>query len=268
MARIVFAYWLTFALVPALCFDDQPAAPLLEVTRLLVARPPSLAAKQPAQFRQSFNPSFLEEGLAIELMVALPGKTLIQLDTSGSKYTLTDNKGQALKPATAFGGKTPYFETNFSNNRTTLTCKLGSPTPPSRGAQYVHLQGELKVICAGGRETSPIVDLPANKGGEVKVGPITFKLADSKQMLENGKSMRLVRLEVGRSGHLIEKLEFVDASGKPVEVKPAGWMTFNGIESRDYHLDAKISKLQMRVTYYTQTEPVVVPLDLKVGVGL
>lgn len=268
MPRLVGILTFAFLLPAAAPADDKPPTPVIEVTRLLVLRPPSFAPKEPPKNTRYFNTGFLEEGIVMDVMLALPGRNMIKLDKSASKYTLIDDQGRSLVPATEFDGKTQFFAPSFSDNRTVLKCTLGSPTPPAHGARQLHVQGQLSVLCATGRETSPLLELPANNGGQLKVGPLTFTLAESKISTENDKSVRLVRLEVGRIGHLIDKLEFVDATGKPVEMKAAGWMTFNGIEARDYHLDPKLTRLQMRVTYFTKSEAVVVPLDLKIGVGM
>lgn len=248
---------------------DPKAAPVIEVTRLVVARRSALEPRERKEAGERFfNPSFLDEGLSLNLTISVPERKIVLFDIKKSRFELKDDQGRAIPLATEFDRKTVAISTKSSPDKRFMTLTLGSHSPPQPGTKYIRVVGQVEIHCAARTETSAVVDLPERQGGQVKIGPLDIKLLEAKLIREGDRQFRLVRLELGRQGGLVGKMEFADAAGNLVENTPIGTMSINGIESRDYRLDPQITRLRIRVTYYSEVEPVMVPIDVKVGPGL
>lgn len=242
--------------------------PKIEMTRLVVARPSASEAKDKELRMQPFDPSFLKEGIALELTVSVPERRIVHFDRKKSRLELKDDKGRELPIATEYDRKTPSVNSKFSSDKRLVTLTFGSHSSPTPGTVHVRVVGQLALLCAAKPETSEIIDLPERQGGQVKVGPVELKLLEAKLIREGDRQFRMVRLDFGRQGNLVGKIEFADANGKLVEINPIGTMTVNGIETREYRLDPHISRLRIRITYYSQVNPITLPIDVKVGIGL
>lgn len=242
--------------------------PKVEVTRLVVARPSVNEPREKEARMQFFDPNFLNEGIALDLTVSVPECKIVHFDKNKSRLLLKDDRGKVLPLATEFDRKTPKVSTKFSPDKRWVTLTLGSHSLPPPGTAYIHLVGQLVFDCAMNTETSEVIDLPERQGGQIKVGPLDIKLLEAKLIREGDRQFRMVRLDFGRQGKLVGKIEFADALGKLVEVRPVGTMTVNGIESRDFRLDPQITRLRIRVTFYSQAAALTLPIDIKVGAGL
>lgn len=250
-------------LAPAtLVAQDKPAIEVISVT-----------AKKKPKLKLSL---FGQEGLEIRMATQLKGKSVLSVDKEKSAVTsFTDDTGADLSGGLKKGNGMFFWaqlQSGFGNDKPKdiADLKIRCGTLPKPGAGKVHLQAKLGLVTAAGTK-SETVKVACKKDTEFTVGPYQFKIIEAKPP-KWGKAKMVLRLESKKSLVGIAKIEMVDGNGKAVKTENAGSgsMSFAGktTYTKGVGLPVVADEATLKFTLHQQMETVVLPIDMKIGLGL
>lgn len=247
------------------------AAAKVEVVQLSLEK--AIEAQQPGQ--QVRFGQFATEGTSVTLLVSHPGKTILNLDENKSHLTsFTDDKKTDLlkaKPRPKNQGIVFNFGPvngspfRVENRPDSPFCwvKLVGPNLPAPGASKIIVKGQLVLTCAAAEKTVEHKNVALTNGTKIKVGSIPITVIA-------GQPDAGFALEVDGSISVLKSVTFFDADGKEMKGRSTATSSYavgnTPRSSRGYALEKPVAKVTMRVTY-VETEDLIVPIDLAVGVG-
>jgi hypothetical protein len=236
--------------------DDKLAVKIQVVSLSIYKAPPP----KPGTFMAIPN------GLNMEVMVSLPGRFITGVDANGSQLDrFTDDKDNVLFKKGLFGMRTHWvqeFGMRFNPAGESVTVLIRGTDPPGKGAERILLKGSLNVNCGSDEKVTDAKEMAMKPKEEAEVGPFKVRVGPF------GSAVEVVSNEEN-----LKNVEFLDAKGKAI---------FTGVPTRgpmpsekgktahhcNYFLAGKFEKFAVKIHYFTKTETVKVPLDLRVGLSL
>jgi hypothetical protein len=225
---------------------------------------------QPMRFGQ-----FVTGGTSVTLLVSHPGKTILGLDEKKSRMTsFTDDKKTDLlkaKPKPKNQGVVVNFGP-VDGSPFKVECRPGGhscwvkvvgPTLPAPGASKLTVRGHLVLNCAATEKTVEHKNVALTNGTRIKAGSIPITVVA-------GQPGAGFALEVDGPLSALKSVTFFDADGKELKSRNNGTSSYTigatTRSSQSYSLEKPVAKATVRVTYF-DTEELIVPLDVAVGVG-
>jgi len=194
----------------------------------------------------------------VTFLMRYPGKALLEIDQSGSKVSMKDDKGNVLLDEKS-APQDRVRLSSISEDRTAMTMTVSSTgKTPGKGATKVMLKGALIVLCGLDEKTAVTKPFAFEDKAEKKLGDLTLTV----QRDDNG-----LRLNLQSKTRGIKRFA-VEAGGKTTDMKPGSWFTGSESSSFTYYLDRSVKEGNVTITYYSKEEKVKVPLDLSVGASL
>lgn len=235
----------------------DPPTKSVEVVGLHVSK------KLPDQDRNLTNS--YDHGTGIDLIIRQPGKRILGIDRAASKVTsFKDDKDTDLSKSEGFGGIVDDLGTRTSQDGTRVGVRLRSSVLPAKGAAKLVVKGSIVLKIGTDEKTAEEknVVLKADKG--VKVGPATVKIGMGEV---NGEKTVMVSY----SERVLKAVVFLDKAGKVLESQSyGGGSSSDGtttVYDTDYHVKGLANLATVRITYFSKTESLTVPLDLEINLG-
>jgi hypothetical protein len=217
-------------------------------------------------------------GVRVSVIVSQPGKHFIGIDKAESKLeSFTDDQKTNLRtqdgPQVQFGwnpdGQNQWIEQipRPFEDRSTVALEIRAPRIPAAAAREIQLKGKL--VLKSGAVTKTVEKKNLAEGSEIALGLCTIKVA---KVEGNDLGGCNVTLETSQGFELLQKIEFFDADGLPLDATHIGnSMRIAENQStigRQYALSEWMDQVTVKITYFDSIETIEVPLDLKVSVGL
>ena len=176
--------------------DDKPAAadrgePSVRAYALNVNNPPKEAPKE------IVSPAYA----GVYLLIQVPGKQIVAIDSAATKLALTDDKGTDLVAPNSLGNSSLATDKSKEQGRLYV---LGSKAPAA-GATRVRVKGELVLLCGTGEKTAMAEKFAVRDKEKVSVGPAAFEVVTVKDKLT-------VTLNTETAS--VKSVTFTDADGK------------------------------------------------------
>lgn len=238
------------------------SAAKVRVTGLSIQKPP--AAKSGGM---TFPPT-----TTLQLLVAESGKYILGIDAKASKLdSFTDDKNNNLykKSGGLFGG-----QPNWINPSAGLLgvadgeygVQITATAAPGKGATKIRAKGTFSVQYGASEKTLDKKEIALKPNTEVTVGDFKVSVTYAGGF---GAGLSVVSSEPR-----LKTVEFFDAAGKALKPTYTSRMSFpipggKRQTTVTYSLGGNLKdKIAFKVTYFSQTETVSVPFDLRVGLDL
>jgi hypothetical protein len=227
----------------------------------------SLAKKDPASdFGQSLIPGS-PVGTQIYLRILLPERTILKVNAEATKFKVVDS---ADKPLALNEDSNISFFATISDDRHAVIVPVQSADLPPSDATSLTITGDVTCDC-GANPTTETGNVKLVSDGEVKLGPVTAKIAQVAEGFEP-ESQRL-DFESKTSFDQIQTLVFIDDRGKEIETSAAGGGSFgfsgDMTYSKSFQFKGKAESIaKAKVTYFQKIVAVKVPVKAKFGLGL
>ncbi len=222
----------------------------------------------------SIRPGTMQPGLRVHVLLAGFADSAVLVDVAGSSVTAcVDSTGlDLLKPVKRErrGMMTPQAIGPFprvSDDGQMVTLEVVAPRVPGEGASWVAVQGQVRVLTASGTRTvrSAVVK-PTKQSMTVGDAGLTLQGAKPSEWQE-GKTELALGLTKGVHQR-IKTMRVLDEKGKVLAEGPSSTMTMGEAVTVTMMLDAKPGSLMLEFELYEGLSAVLVPMDLKVGLGL
>ena len=237
--------------------------PVSEVVKMTVARKASIKGLK----------TFSQPGVELEVGVQVPGKPLLSVDLEKCKLRrFVDDKGTDLSagaPKGFFGWVT--MSSSFREEPTdSCILQIQTKTLPGAGAGAIELEAEVALKSASGSESKE-ERIALKEGAKISCGPVPIEVREV-EAVDFGDSKFSVQLASDQSMDAIKALAFLGADGKPMKAEAMGSGSFGfgskKTYTRSYGLPERLDAVTVRITAFAQTETVMVPLKLSIGMGL
>jgi hypothetical protein len=209
-----------------------------------------------------FNP-----GTSVTVMLSQPGKAILGLDGRASKLeTFADDKKTDLTKTKSTFGREWLNAAFLRFNKDSSQCvfQIYAPGTPVEGADKVFVKANLAVLC--GKEEKVV----EQKNAALKVGDKATLDAiemNVQKGFPEGKAVTVVFTTPDRS---IKTIEFIDSKGKAINqvFTNTNFLTFPKPQCQTVcSLSAPAEPVTIKVTYFSKTETIMAPVDLRFGVG-
>jgi len=205
----------------------------------------------------------------VSALVSYPGKQILVVDTAASKVTeLKDDKGTDFLKSSGFF-KPSFNQQMMAKDRASVVVGTGSyGVGPVGGATKIILKGSVVLICGQDEKTTEAKEVEIKNNTEVKFDDFTLKVYQEKGFAGSGGSFN-----ISSTKPTFKSVTVTDADGKTVEVRPGFFFgppsfTPNKTYGNAFNLAKPVTKVKVKITYFTKEEKVTVPVDLALGAGL
>jgi hypothetical protein len=258
MNRIMFTLFCLFLFsATALSADDAKTKAAVKVIGLDVHR----TTENEQIF--TFNP-----GTTVEVILAQPGKFILAIDPKASKLeSFTDDKKTDLTKTKSLFGREWLNATllRFSKDNAHCAFQIYAPSTPAEGASKLQVKANLAVVIGKEEKTAEQKNVTLKAGEKAKLDAIDMTVEKG---FPEGKQVTASFITSERS---IKSLEFIDSKGKAIpQVFTNTNPTFAGGKNQfqtTCSLPVQADPITVKVTYFSKTETVKVPVELSFGVG-
>lgn len=211
----------------------------------------------------AFNP-----GTTVELLLAQPGKFILGVDSKASKLeSFTDDKKTDLTKTKALFGREWLNAAFLRFNKDNSQCvfQIYAPGTPVEGAAKVLVKADLAVVIGKEEKTAEEKNIALKVGEKVKLDDIAMTVEKG---FPEGKQVTASFITPERS---IKSIAFIDSKGKAItQVFTNTNPTFvNGKNQFQTTCSLAIpaAPVTVKVTYFSKTEIVKMPVELSFSVG-
>jgi hypothetical protein len=208
---------------------------------------------------QAFNESS-GVGLALVVQTTGTGGIIAFDDDTSSLDELTDSTGKNLLDEASIW---PFPK--LTRDGKAVIVEMKSRGVPAPGATDVHAKGKLALTTATGSK-------PVKVSNVALVNEKTFKLGTGLVTLSEVEATE-GQTSVTFKGPLavfaaIRDMKFLDAKGQPIEASSGGSGRMNDVAMASYRLTTAAKAVTLEIDQWQGMKQVVVPFDLKAGLGL
>jgi hypothetical protein len=267
------------AFISVCCISAQAESPKVEIA------PPTVRVASLLVQRNYSNipwPLVLNNpGIRMQLIIAQPGRTFIDLDRSASMLeAMTDDQKTDLTKLPVGDDRLHADSewlpgtTVYSKDRSAVGVYVYALGVPSPNAREIQLKG--KIALKRGAELKTVerkVKIAA--GTKIQFGKSEFTIVEVAPVADGLVVARDARLKVALENETgfetIKNLAFLDAEGQEIKLERIGHFSPGGFGKsnygQQYGLAKAVDEATVKVSYFEKVETVEVPLDLKVGIG-
>lgn len=249
---------LSLALVSHCAAQDKPR---MEIASL------SIAKKDPGSESGQSLSQFKSPGLEVEVYFALPDQTVLSIDSKQSQVAMTSDDGGELPLRDQFDG--PY-NLNLLEDRSAGTIQLQSENVPGEKSTKLSLNGTF-VVNVGKDKKTQIVELKIAQDSKIKLGSVEATVSQVGEAFGD-PFKQMIELSAKESFDSISQIEFLDSKDNVIESSSAGSgrMGFNDeiTYSSSWQIASEAKSVKVRVSYFSKTESVKLPVNLEFGLGL
>lgn len=246
-------------LFPALSYAQDK--PTIEVASLILAK-----KDDKSEFGQSLS-QMRSPGMEVELFFMTPKTTILGIDQKQSSLTVKSNDGTEIPLAEQFDGVLD-LTVREDGNSGVLTFK-SAELPPKKTTSLA-VQGTVALI-AGKETKTEESTIKLVQGGKAKLGPIEVSIESIGEGFGDPFKQSF-DVNSSKSFDNIKSIEFLDDAGNVIESSEggSGMFGFNGeyTYSKSWQLASDAKSVKAKVTYFTKTETIKIPVKLDIGLGL
>ncbi len=253
-----------------------------------------LAISKPSKVGDSDQIASFNPGTTVDVVITQPGKFILGIDPKASKLTaFTDDKKTDLskRPSTfgrewlnasflRFNKETDLKKTTsaigrewlnasflrFNKDNSECAFQVYAPNVPVEDAERILVQATIAVLCGKEEKTAEQKDLSLKVGQKATLGSISLTVQKG---YPEGKQITVALATPERS---IKSVEFLDSKGKTIKQNFTNtFMMFNNMGKPEYQTSCSLpvpsEPVTVKVVYFSKTETINVPVDLKIGVG-
>ncbi len=245
-------------------------AAAVELIGLAISKP-----IDPSSGLASFVSMMSNGGTALTFVVSAGDRHFVGFDDKSSQITsCQDDQGTDLNPAkddgNSFGMFGP-FNASVSEDGTKCQVTATAAGIPAHGALKIVFEGTVAILCGKDEKTEEQKDVALEADSKITVGPVPLTI-ESVQDQDFGDVKFMITINSSQPRDAIKQLEFVGDDGKVIEHESMGSGSFGFGEEMTYQtsfgLKAKVEKVTVRVTYYSNVETLKIPVKIETGVGL
>jgi hypothetical protein len=258
--------------LPALCLLGTATALYAaeEKKADVTAQATALAIRKPLPPKQKEPLAFVDNGsTALDVTLTATGKYVLGVDAKASKLDhFTDDKQTKLYSGERFGVSWLSEFAQVTPDGEQCTVHLNAPAPPAKGAGKVLVKGTVVLLCGADEKSADKMEIAIKKDQKVTAGAFTL------QVTNDGAAFGGPQIAVISDKQNLKGAEFFDAKGEPIKLQllPYRQTFFAGPGKTQFGLVSTLPKkadaVSVKVVYFDKVNPVEVPLDLSVGVGL
>lgn len=213
-------------------------------------------------------------GTTLYLKIQQEDKYFVALDKAGSKLlAFTDDKGTDLskKDTQAFGQNWLGSFPTISKDGHECLIEVGSKHTPRADAANLLLKANIVITCGSDEKTVRQENVALKAGSTISLGSMSIKI-DTVGKPVWGDAQLSVRFSSNEVFAKIKHWEFLAPDGKEIEHqrRSGGSTEFDGKMTYfvTYELQKKVDTVTLSLTYFDKMEALLVPIDLKSGVGM
>ena len=196
---------------------------------------------------------------SITLIVKQPDKRIVSIGFARTKITtFRDDKNTDPKRLQRNRDLFMNSATLFKDGRISLDVK--SNILPATGATKLFVKGAVALEVASDEKVLEEKNFKLQAGVTARLGPIQVE----SKGFQNGQT----QVDVYFTTNILKSVQFLDKNEKVLPMKRVGFGGFGVQFHENFALTGKIEAVTVRVTYFSKTQTVIVPLDLSVGLGL
>ncbi len=223
------------------------------------------------------NPSDTEVGfgakpgttLYVKLLQA--DKFIIRVDNGASKLlSFTDGKGTdfSKQKEKKFGQGWLNRFPKIAKDGHSCIVNVRSDQLPKTDAREIVLKANIVLTCGSGQKTARVENVALKPETTFNVGSMTIRIVkvgkpdwgDAKLNVEFSTKQNLAN---------IKSLDFLGPDGQKIKTHGSSSSRMGSrIFRKSYNLDKKVDTVTLVVTYFDKVESVVVPIDIRAGIGL
>ena len=228
-----------------------------------------LAISKPSKVGDSDQIASFNPGTTVDVVITQPGKFILGIDPKASKLTaFTDDKKTDLSKRPSTFGREWLNASLLRFNKDNSQCpfQIYAPNVPVEDAERILVQATIAVLCGKEEKTAEQKDLSLKVGQKATLGSISLTVQKG---YPEGKQITVALATPERS---IKSVEFLDSKGKTIKQNFTNtFMMFNNMGKPEYQTSCSLpvpsEPVTVKVVYFSKTETINVPVDLKIGVG-
>ena len=145
---------------------------------------------------------------------------------------------------------------------------------PAHGATKLRVKGFVNLRTASDEKTLQEKGVALKMGAKVKLGPVEISRGKSPVVVFDDKAVDddRVYVNVAYTNNVLKGIQFLDADGKALPCEQVGHFAFgSGGDTHiteSYAIQSKVERATVLITYFSKTQTVKVPFDLRIGMGL
>lgn len=208
---------------------------------------------------QAFNESS-GVGLALAVQTSGAGGIIAFDDDTSSLDELTDSTGKNLLDEASIW---PFPK--LTKDGKAVIVEMKARGVPAAGATEVHAKGKLSLTTATGSKPVKVLNVALANDKTFKLGTGVVTLSEVEATGEQTSVTFKGPLPVFAA---IRGMKFLDAKGAAIESSSAGSGRMNDVAMASYRLTTAAKTVTIEVDQWQGMKPVVVPFDVKAGLGL
>ena len=232
------------------------AAPKVSVAGLRVV---GIGYGEDGREAQAFNES---SGVGLALVVQTSGASgIIAFDDDTSALEeLTDSTGKNLLDEASIW---PFPK--LTKDGKAVIVEMKARGVPAAGATEVHAKGKLSLTTATGSKPVKVPNVALANDKTFKLGTGVVSLSDVEASGDSTSVTFKGSLPVFAA---IRGMKFLDAKGAAIESSSMGSGRMNDVAMASYRLTTAAKAVTIEIDQWQGMKPVVVPFDVKAGLGL
>lgn len=208
---------------------------------------------------QAFNESS-GVGLALVVQQREGGGIVAFNDDASALEELTDSTGKNLLDEASIW---PF--PRLTKDGKTLIVEMRARGVPAAGATHIQAKGKLSVTTATGSKPQKVPNVGLVNDKTFKLGTGTITVGD----VEASESQTSVTFKGPISVFsAIRGIKFLDARAQPIESHTTSSGRMNEVQMASYQLTTNAKAVTLEIDLWQGLKPVVVPFNVKAGLGL
>ncbi|MCA9061577.1 MAG: hypothetical protein KDA96_00880 [Planctomycetaceae bacterium] len=247
--------------LPSVAQDATPEKPSIEIAAVSIAKP-----KPGSEFGESLS-KYKRPGMEIDLAFTAPGKAILGLDAEKSSLAILTEDGQEIPLSEGFDGQ---LELDLDEDAASGVIQLRTETLPPGKTTRLSIIGEV-TLKSGEAPTTDVIPMTVEKDARLKIADVEVVVSEIGDAYSEEFS-KTITLQTRKKLDFVKSIEFLSSSGKPVESSPAGNSYFGFGDDftydQSYAIASKEKQLKLRVTRFTKSAEMKIPVKIVFGLGL
>jgi hypothetical protein len=216
----------------------------------------------------------LNLGTRVIALLHLPARFIVGFDEKASRVeSFTDDRNTDLlqSPRQRASTRSGFqdYDTRASEDGKYISITMSAPGWPTTGASRLRIKGSVVALVASDEKQFEQKDASLRIGVDLKVGSLKY---DTPRF-----GFRAEPILSYQGTRPLNSITLVDAAGNEIEslrmsryrpARPGAAASFSTTFSQSRLPRAGVDRCTVRAVYFDTVQPVVVPLDLEIGLGL
>jgi hypothetical protein len=242
---------------------------------------PDTTAENKHKLHRSHNLGFFIRPAKTELQILIsdPKRHFIGFDQPSSRIVrFADNRGDLREGGNGRSGSIDSYPHEISVDGHHCVIRLSAPHSPAPGTTQIMVEAKIVLRCAKDEKNAEKKNIELAEGGELDFGKVNLDVSEGKQnhgLFGFGAAkppQTAVKISSSSPMDVIKEIEFFSTDGKKLNYQNtmSSSMGFGSqmTYTKEFALEEKVKKLNVKVTYFDKVESIAVPIKLETGLGL